>query len=129
MTRTILRLSPIDAPSATVYPENEGENTASLLLYRAGQPNPSNLKLRAVDQRKFSFQNSLSNPWPLGSGGRPVFQPGDTYIAVDPSRLQPGSVIFDHNPPGHVLVRDVPPEVHHEAVVERGKFPAEVGPG
>ena len=124
MAETNLRLSPIDAPATTVYSVNEGENTASPRLYRAGQPNPSNLKPRAVDQGKLSFRNSLSNPWPLGSGGRPVFQHGDAYFGVDPSRLPPGSVIPDPDSPGHVLVKDVPPEVLRKAVVERGKFPA-----
>jgi hypothetical protein len=83
-----------------------------------------------VDQEKLSFPNSSSKIyWPLGSGGRPVIQPGDACFGVDPSRLPPGSVIPDHDSPGHVLVKDVPLEDLRGAVVERRKFQAEVGPG
>ena len=97
---------------------------ASRRLYRAGNANPSNLKPRAIDQGELSFRDSLSNPWPMKPDQRPVFQPGDSYFVVDPTRLPPGSVISDNNPPGHVSVRDVPPEILHEAVEYKGKLPS-----
>jgi hypothetical protein len=81
------------------------------------------LKPRGVDQGKLSFRESLSNPWPMERGQRPVFEPGDSYFGIDRSRLPPRSVISDNDPPGHVSVRDVPPDVLRDAVVERGKFP------
>ena len=117
------RLIPIDRRDSTVYLEDEGTDTPAPRLYRAGKPNPANLKPRGVDRGKLSFRDSLSNPWPLETGRRPVFQPGDSYFGIDPSRLPSGSVIPDDDPPGHVTIADVPAEVLREAVVERGKFP------
>jgi len=115
--------SPVDHLYATTYSESEGPGTGSPRLYRAGKPNPANLKPRAVDQGKLSFRDSLSNPWPIEAGQRPVFQPGDSYFAIDPSRLPAGSVIPDSHPQGHVSVADVPPDVIRDAVIERGKLP------
>src|SRR5437879_4784970 len=90
------RFSQIDRLYARVYPESEGSETTSSPLYRAGKPNPANLKPRPMDQGKLSFRDSLSNPWPLETGQRPVFQPGDSYFGIDPSRLPSGSVVPDH---------------------------------
>src|SRR4051812_16898513 len=74
------------------------------LVYGAGNPSPANLRPRPVDQGKLSFRDSLSNPWPLKSGQRPVFEPGDTYFGIDASRQHPGSLVKDDDPPGHVFV-------------------------
>jgi hypothetical protein len=92
-------------------------------IYRAGNPNPSNLRPRPIDGGKLSFRDSLSNPWPLQPGQRPVFEPGDSYFALDPSSLPPGTVIPDNNPPGHVSVVEAGSEAIKAAVVERGKLP------
>ncbi len=90
-------------------------------IFRGGGPNPSNLQLRPGEEG-LSFRNSLSNPYP--PQGRPVFPPGGRYIEVDPSRLPAGSIIYDHNPPGHVTV--IPPrqiDVLKNAIINAGKFP------
>ncbi len=93
-------------------------------LYRAGKPtSPSNLKPRAIDQGKLSFRDTLSNPWPLKPGQRPVFEPGDAYFGIDGSKLPSGTIVPDDDPPGHVFVTDVTPEEIQQAVVERGRFP------
>jgi hypothetical protein len=50
-----------------------------------------------------SFRDSLSNPMtpgtpgPLG-GNRPVLRPGEPYMAIDTSKLPPGSVRPDGVP-------------------------------
>ena len=100
-----------------------GWKSSSIVVYRAGRPNPSNLRPRPVDQGKLSFRDTLSNPCPLQSGERPVFKPGDGYFGIDISRLPPGSVIQDDKPPGHVLIVDVTPEEIQRGVVGRGNFP------
>ena len=91
-------------------------------VFRAGNPNPANLRPRPIDGGKLSFRDSLSNPWPLRPGQRPVFEPGDPYFAVDPSKLPPGTVFVDDRPPGHVSVVGATPEEIKNAVVERGKL-------
>ena len=91
-------------------------------IYREGGPSPSNLKVRPGEDG-VSFRNSLSNPYPLHGGQRPVFRPGEQYIGVDPAKLPRGSVIPDNVPPGHVTVRGVDVETLQGAIVERGKFP------
>ncbi len=93
------------------------------VIYREGTPRPGNLTPRAVDDGALSFRDSLSNPWPLAPGQRPVFRPGEPYIGIDTSRLPPGSVIPDNIPPGHVSVRGVSVDEFLEALIERGKFP------
>ena len=77
------------------------------IIYRAGRTNPSNLKPRQMDEGMLSFRDSISNPWPLEPGERPVFSPGDDFIAVDSTKLPDGSVVFDNNPPGHVSVNGI----------------------
>jgi hypothetical protein len=74
------------------------------IIYRSGGTNPGNLKPRLSDEGMLSFRDSISNPWPLKPGQRPVFSPGDDFIAVDSTKLPIGSVIFDNNPAGHVSV-------------------------
>jgi RHS repeat-associated protein len=87
-------------------------------IFRKGDPNPGNLTPRP-GENGLSFRNSLSNP----KEGQPVFPPGSRYIEVDPSKLPPGSVIRDDNPPGHVTVLPLPVDVLQGAVVGRGRFP------
>ncbi|MCA9933099.1 MAG: hypothetical protein KC415_04210, partial [Anaerolineales bacterium] len=99
------------------------ENT---IIYRGGGTNPGNLTPRPQDKGMLSFRDSLSNPYPLAEGQRPVLEPGKGYFGVHTSHLSPGSVIFDNVPPGHVSVYNVPPEVMQEAIRLtgiRGKFP------
>jgi serine acetyltransferase len=44
-------------------------------------------------------------------------------MAVDTSKLPPGSVVPDDVPPGHVSVRNVPPEVVKQAVIPKPPKP------
>jgi hypothetical protein len=90
------------------------------IIYREGRPNPGNLTPRPSDNGQLSFRSSLSNPYPLPEGARPVFRPGEPYLGIDTSLLPEGSVVYDDVPPGHVFVEGVPPDVLKEAVVERG---------
>ena len=90
------------------------------IIYRSGQPSPLNLKARPGEET-VSFRDALSNPWPVRE--RPVFRPGDDDFGIDTSRLLPGSVIPDDDPPGHVSVLHVSAEVLKDAVVERRRFP------
>jgi RHS repeat-associated protein len=99
--------------------EPEGEIPS--IVYRSGDPSPSNLKPRPIDNGELSFRDSLSCP--LQPGEPPVFQPGDKYFGIDTSKLPPGSVIPDNVPPGHVSVVNLFWEILKDAVVERGKFP------
>jgi hypothetical protein len=103
------------------------------LIYRGGSPSPSNLKPRPGG---LSFRDSLSNPVELGKPGplggkRPVFPPGEDYMAVDPSKLPEGSVFPDGvpgsftHPPGHVTVR-VPPAT--PATIKPGVIPKPLRP-
>ena len=92
-------------------------------IYREGGRNPGNLTPRPQDEGMLSFRDSLSNPWPLPAGQRPVLRPGQEYIAVDPSKLPSGSVIHDNKPPGHVSVFNISPEIIQEAVILKGRFP------
>jgi hypothetical protein len=114
--------TPIDGGVTSVYSGSSGSGIPPV-IYRAGRPNPANLKPRAIDDGKLSFRDSLSNPLPRRSDERPVFLPGEPYFGVDSSRLPPGTVVQDDDPPGHVLVGQVSSETIREAVVERGKFP------
>jgi hypothetical protein len=95
------------------------------IIYRAGDPSPSNLKPRPQDQGQLSFRDSLSNEWPLPKGQRPTFRPGEKYFGVDISKLPPGSVTYDEYPPGHVSVSGVSVEIFKQkgVIVERGSFP------
>jgi hypothetical protein len=70
-----------------------------------------------------SFRDSLSNPYPLPEGQRPIFAPGDDWVAVDTTKLPSGSVVYDNDPVGHVSVVGVTPEIVASAVVDRGKLP------
>lgn len=70
-----------------------------------------------------SFRDSLSNPLPEpGQLPAPVFRPGREAIAVDPSKLPPGSVVYDNIPPGHVSVRATVEQLL-DAFIEKIKFP------
>ena len=110
-----------DVVRAVSYADDAAD-AGNALIYRSGKPNPGNLTPRSGEDG-LSFRDSLSNPWPLPKGQRPVFQPGDDYIAVDTSRLPRGSVVYDNVPPGHVTVCNVDAGTLKLAVVERGKFP------
>ena len=95
------------------------------LIYRAGNPSPSNLRPR-VGEEALSFRESLSNPYPLPTGQRPVFRPGDAYFAVDAGLLPEGTVIWDDEPPGHVSVRGLDAETLQDAIRVtgvRGRLP------
>jgi hypothetical protein len=95
------------------------------IIYRAGRTNPGNLIPRPSDEGMLSFRDSLSNPWPLEAGQRPVFSPGDDFIAVDSNKLPIESVIFDNNPPGHVSVDGIlaTAEMIKNAVLGIFRFP------
>ena len=93
-----------------------GSTLESGTIYRAGRTNPGNLTPRAGEEG-LSFRNSLSNP--IGSSQRPVFRPGDDYIAVDVARLPKGSATLDDQPPGHVTVRGTTPDEVRAAVIDR----------
>jgi hypothetical protein len=97
-----------------------GGNRGGSIIYREGGQNPGNLKPQ-LGKEGVSFRDSLSNPYPKGK--RPVFSPGHEYIEVDPSRLPPGSVIWDDVPPGHVDVVRTPPDVIRKAIIKKGRFP------
>jgi RHS repeat-associated protein len=109
----------------TEAPVPQEEPPVPPVIFRSGNPNPGNLTPRPIDQGNLSFRDSLSNPYPLEPGQKPVFGRGDSYFGVDTSKLPPGSVIPDNTPPGHVTVRGVPPEALKDAVIpgSRGKFP------
>ena len=100
-----------------------GGLAAGIIIYREGNTNPGNLTPRTSDEGMLSLRDSLSNPWPLPSGQRPNFRPGESYFGIDTSLLPDGSVIYDNNPPGHVSVFDVSPSSLKNAVVVRGTFP------
>ncbi len=90
------------------------------VLYRAGKPTPSNLTPRPGEDG-VSFWDRLSNPYPKGPG-RPVFRPGEPYLAIDPTRLPVGSV--QATPPeGHWIVKGVSPQDLKHAIIERGVIP------
>lgn len=91
-------------------------------IFRSGGKNPSNLKLRP-GETGLSFRDSLSNPWPLKEGQRPVFPVGGEYSAYDVFRLPAGTVIFDNVPPGHVTVVGATIEQLQKAFLYKGKFP------
>jgi hypothetical protein len=86
-----------------------------------------------LDQLAQAFVDVVTSV-PGPPGGRPVFRPGEEYMRIDTSKLPPGTVIPDGVPPGHVSVRNVPPEVLKNAVTPKppkppygpdasGKFP------
>ncbi len=99
------------------------------VIYREGTPAPSNLTPRSIDQGRLSFRESLSNPYPLSEGQRPVFRPGKNYFGVESGRLPTGSVMADGvpgsatTPAGHVSVTGATVEQLKRAVVTKGKFP------
>ncbi len=107
----------IDGIEAASAAEEAPELTS---LFRAGGRNPANLATREGEEG-LSTRSSLSNP--LGSGGRPVFRPGDRYIEIDPRKLPEGSVIRDNVPFGHVTIKGVTPEEVQKAIIDTGKFP------
>jgi hypothetical protein len=92
------------------------------VLFRAGKPNPGNLKERPQDVDGVSFRDSISNPLPRGD--RPVFRPGDDYFGIDTSKLPPNSIIPDPKDPYHFGVKGVPAEQLQKAVIPetRGKL-------
>lgn len=91
-------------------------------IYREGAPSPSNLRVRPGEDA-LSFRDSLSNPWPLAEGQRPVFRPGEPYFGVETAKLPPGSVVPDGVPPGHVSVMGVDPGVIKDAVIQQPPWP------
>ena len=91
-------------------------------IYREGAPSPSNLRVRPGEDA-LSFRDSLSNPWPLAEGQRPVFRPGEPYFGVETAKLPPGSVVPDGVPPGHVSVIGVDPGVIKDAVIQQPPWP------
>jgi len=101
----------------------ETSDTLPSVIYRAGKTNPGNLIPRDADNGVLSFRNSLSNPYPLNLGQKPVFQLGDDYFGIDTSKLPPGSVRPDNIPPGHVGVTGVMPAQLKDAVIVKGKLP------
>jgi RHS repeat-associated protein len=111
-----------DGPSAR--PASAGSPGADPpFIYRAGGSNPGNLTPR-LGEEALSFRDSLSNPFPLPQGKRPVFGPGQPYIKVDTSKLPPASVRLDNiQAAGHVSVRGASPAQLKDAVVEKGKLP------
>lgn len=97
-----------------------------------------NLTPRPQDAGGLSIRDSLSNPVKPGTpgplDGQPVFGLGDDYIAIDTSKLPPGSVMIDNQPAGHGVIQNVPPHVVKDAVIPKppkgpydgstsGKFP------
>jgi hypothetical protein len=93
------------------------------LIFRGGNKTLKNLTSRPVDNEILSFRDSLSNSYPLPPGQRPVLAPGRKYLEFDSSKFPPGSVIFDHNPPGHVGVRGVSPEQLMDLIIKTEKLP------
>lgn len=75
-----------------------------------------------MDADGVSARDSLSNPLP--ADGPSVLNPGKPYIAIETSRLPPGSVIVDNVPPGHVSIRATADEIVEAIDRSRsGKFP------
>lgn len=91
-------------------------------IFRGGNQTLKSLTPRPIDKEILSFRDSLSNSYPLPPGQRPVLAPGKKYMEFDSSEFPPGSVIFDHNPPGHVSVRGLSPEQLMDLVREVKKF-------
>ena len=89
-------------------------------FYRAGGRNLGNFRLRPGESM-ISARTSLSNPWPLSPGQRPVFRLGDDYVEIDPGRLSGGYEI-DIEPDGHVSIT-ASPEVIQNAVIGKGRLP------
>ena len=90
-------------------------------LYRAGGRNLGNFRLRP-GETMISARTTLSNPWPLAPGQRPVFRLGDDYVEIDPAKLPGDSFTIDVEPDGHVSITAAP-EVIQNAVVARGRLP------
>jgi hypothetical protein len=86
-------------------------------IYRRGGKNPGNLVPRAEDRGSLSFWESLDASF----RGAAVFLPGDEYIVIDANLLPAGAVIFDNDPPGHVSVIQVPPDLLR-ALARKGKI-------
>jgi RHS repeat-associated protein len=91
------------------------------IIYRQGGSNPGNFVPRPIDEGALSFRDSLSNP--IDAAAKPVMNPGKPWVAVDTTKLPPGSVIPDGVPPGHVTVIGATPQELQDAVIDTGKFP------
>jgi RHS repeat-associated protein len=89
------------------------------LFYRAGKTNLGNFKLRP-GEAGLSARDTLSNPWPLAPGQRPVFRLGDSYVEIDPAKLPIDS--WEIEPDGHVSITAAP-EVIQNAIVGKGALP------
>jgi len=74
---------------------------------------------RPKDNGELSFRDSISN----ALGEEPVLRSGKEFIAVDISKLPPGSVIWDNVPDGHVSVKNVPLEIMQDALIGKWTFP------
>ena len=89
------------------------------IIYRGGGRSPNNLVPRPKDNGELSFRDSISN----ALGEEPVLRSGKEFIAVDISKLPPGSVIWDNVPDGHVSVKNVPLEIMQDALIGKWTFP------
>jgi RHS repeat-associated protein len=89
------------------------------LFYRAGKTNLGNFKLRP-GEAGLSARDTLSNPWPLAPGQRPVFRLGDSYVEIDPAKLPIDS--WEIEPDGHVSITAAP-EVIQNAIIGKGALP------
>jgi hypothetical protein len=133
-TGLVAKFTPVGPKMYPGPPSVAPNNEVPSVIYREGGTSPSNLTARPQDQGNLSVRDSLSNPidpslsGPLG-GTRPILRPGEPYIAVDTSKLPPGSVRPDGvpgsltTPPGHVSVFNVPPDVLKGAVIPKPATP------
>jgi hypothetical protein len=87
-------------------------------IYRNGGWSPSNFKVRP-GEKGTSWRGHLSEPIPKKK--QPVFTNRE-YIEADPSKLPPGSVIWDDIPPGHVTVEPLPYKTLKDAVRHKKKW-------
>jgi hypothetical protein len=96
------------------------EDERRFLVFRKGGVNPANQRPRAKDEGRLSCWDSLTR---RTEEGGPAFPPGSEWFAVDVGRLPPFAVEYDNDPPGHVSIVDLPPDVVKAAVVMRGRIP------
>jgi hypothetical protein len=109
---------------SSIVPVVEGEQP---LIYRAATRGTLS-QVTDKTGKGLSFRDSLSNSLPKLPN--PVFGTGRNYIGVDPTRLPPGSVVYDGGtivngvlmPPGHVSVFATPQQIV-DATVTSGKLP------
>ena len=87
-------------------------------IYRNGGWSPSDFKVRPGEQGT-SWRRPLSEPIPKKK--KPIFTRPE-YIEADPSKLPPGSVIWDDVPPGHVAVKPLPHKTLKDAVKHKKKW-------